>query len=64
MFDKWKCKLGFHKLEKYHHTEKYPFRTTNKGRSKKRYYTVKVSITETYCKVCGKKFKRKSKIYW
>ena len=64
MFKKLLCKLGFHKPSKHHYIGKYPIRTTNKGRSKKRYHTIKVSINETVCEVCGKVLKRKSKIYW
>ena len=64
IIQKAKCVLGFHKEAKYHWTEKYPFRTTNTGRSKKRWHTVKVRITETYCEVCGKTLKRKRTIKW
>ena len=39
MLDNLKCKLGFHKPVKEHISIKHKYRTTNKGRSKKRYYT-------------------------
>lgn len=41
MFENIKCKFGFHKIKTIHNNYKYKFRTTNKGRSKKRYYTIK-----------------------
>ncbi len=39
MLDNLKCKLGFHKPVKEHFSIKHKYRTTNKGRSKKRYHT-------------------------
>ena len=62
MFDKLKCKLGFHKKAQHHWTESYKLRTNRKGKSRKKYYTVKEIITATYCEVCGKTLKVKRKI--
>ena len=39
MFDNLKCKMGFHKPVQEHFSIKHKYRTTNNGRSKKRYYT-------------------------
>ncbi len=61
---KIKCALGFHKEERRHYSEKYPFRTTNKGHSKKRWHTTKVCITEVYCRECGKLLKRNRNVKW
>ena len=58
---KVKCLLGFHRKQKYCYVDKYPFRTTNKGHSKKRYYSMKVRVCVTYCEVCGKIIKRRFK---
>lgn len=53
MFNDLKCRLGFHKPMQRHYTFKHKCRTTNKGRSKKRWYTwVKEIYTETYCERC------------
>lgn len=53
-----KCKLGFHKPVQYHETFKHKSRTTNKGRSKKRWRTwVREIVTVTYCERCGIKLK-------
>lgn len=65
MFDELKCRLGFHKLAHKHWSEKIRSRTTNKGRSKKRWHTLaKVLYTQTYCERCGKVFKTKRKVKW
>lgn len=61
---KVKCALGIHREERWHYNELYSFRTTRKGRSKKKWYSVKVCITETRCKACGKILKRNRKIKW
>ena len=61
---KLKCAIGLHKPKRWHYSEKYPFRTTNKGRSKKRWHTVKVYITEIYCENCGKVLKRNKSTKW
>jgi hypothetical protein len=62
MFDKLKCKLGIHKPVQYHHSFRHKFRTTNKGRSKKRWYTgVRELVTVTYCEICGKRLGQKTK---
>ena len=62
VLDELKCKMGFHKPVQYHHTFKHKCRTTNKGRSKKRWRTwVKEFVTVTYCQRCGKKLKQKTK---
>lgn len=64
MFDNLKCKLGLHKKAQRRWSERYQFRTNRKGKAKKKYYTVKNVITETYCENCGKtlKIKRKWKL--
>ena len=63
MFDNLKCKLGFHKPAKYHYKYKHKCRTTNKGRSKKRWYTWAVEIvTYTYCERCGKTLSTKRRL--
>ncbi|MBR5395822.1 MAG: hypothetical protein IK144_12200 [Bacteroidaceae bacterium] len=60
-----RCKLGFHKPKQQHFTVKHKFRTTNKGRSKKRYYTgIKDLYTITYCERCGKTLREKRKRIW
>lgn len=65
MFDELKCKLGFHKPVQRHYTFKHKCRTTNKGRSKKRWMTwAKELYTETYCERCGKRLKLKRKLKW
>ena len=64
MFDNLKCKLGFHKPAQEHFSIKHKYRTTNKGRSKKRYYTVKELYTITYCQRCGKTLRKKRKLIW
>jgi hypothetical protein len=64
MFDNLKCKLGFHKPMQEHFSIKHKYRTTNKGRSKKRYYTVKELYTITYCQRCGKTLRQKRKLIW
>lgn len=64
MLDNLKCKLGFHKPEQEHISIKHKYRTTNKGRSKKRYYTVKELCTITYCQRCGKTLRQKRKLIW
>ena len=61
---KVKCALGFHKEERRRYREHYPFRTTNKGRSKKRWHTTKVCVTEVYCRECGKLLKRNRNVKW
>ncbi len=63
MFDNLRCKLGFHKPVTVHRSYKYKCRTTNKGRSKKRYLIwAKILVTETYCERCGKILRTKSKL--
>lgn len=65
MFDRLKCKLGFHKPVQMHWSEKCESRTTRKGRSKKRWRTwAKVLYTETYCERCGKTLRTKRKVKW
>ena len=64
IIQKVKCFIGIHKPIWRHYSEKYPFRTTNKGRSKKRWHTVKVYITEVYCENCGKMIKRNKTTKW
>ena len=64
IIQKVKCALGVHRLRRRHYSEKYPFRTTNKGRSRKRWHTVKVCITEIYCEDCGKVLKRNKSTKW
>ena len=65
MLDSLKCKLGFHKPVQEHISIKHKYRTTNKGRSKKRYYTgVRELYTITYCKRCGKTLRQKRKLIW
>ena len=64
MFDKLKCRLGFHKPVREHFSHKYRFRTTNKGRAKKRYYTCKELYTITFCERCGKTLGQKRKWVW
>ena len=65
MLDKIKCKLGLHKPKTMHFSVKHKCRTTNKGRSKKRYYSyAKTLYTEVYCERCGKVLKKKSKLIW
>lgn len=65
MFDNLKCKLGFHKPVQRHYTYKHKCRTTNKGRSKKRWRTwIKEIVTETYCERCGKTLRTKTKWKW
>jgi hypothetical protein len=64
MFDNLKCRLGFHKPMQEHFSIKHKYRTTNKGRSKKRYYTVKELYTITYCQRCGKTLRQKRKLIW
>ena len=64
MLDNLKSKLGFHKPVQEHFSIKYKYRTTNKGRSKKRYYTVKELYTITYCQRCGKTLRQKRKLIW
>jgi hypothetical protein len=62
ILQKARCKLGFHKPKQYHHTFKHKVRTTDKGRSKKRWHTwVREIVTVTYCEECGKKLSQKSK---
>ena len=61
MFDNLKCRLGFHRPVQRHYTYRHKFRTTNKGRSKKRYYTVKELVTETFCERCYKHLGEKTK---
>ena len=57
-----KCRLGFHKPVTCHHTFKHKCRTTNKGRSKKRWRTwVRELVTVTYCERCGKQLRLKRK---
>lgn len=63
--DNLKCKLGSHNPVQEHFSIKHKFRTTNKGRSKKRYYTgVKDLYTITYCQRCGKTLRQKRKRIW
>lgn len=63
MLDTLKCKLGFHKPVQYHQTIRHKCRTTNKGRSKKRWYTwAKEIFTVTYCERCGKVLKTKRRL--
>lgn len=65
MLDKLKCKMGFHKPEQVHYSIKHKYRTTNKGRSKKRYRTgIKELYTITYCQQCGKILSQKRKLIW
>ncbi len=64
MLGNLKCKLGFHKPVQEHLSIKHKYRTKDKGRSKKRYYTVKDLYTITYCKRCGKKLRQKRKLIW
>jgi hypothetical protein len=64
MFDNLKCKLGFHKPVQEHFSIKHKYRTTNKGRLKKRYYTEKELYTITYCQRCGKTLRQKRKLIW
>ena len=64
IIQKVKCFIGIHKPIRQHNSKKYPFRTTNKGRSKKRWHTVKVYITEVYCENCGKMIKRNKTTKW
>ena len=60
-----RCLLGFHKPARRHYSIKYKCRTTNKGRSKKRWYTgARELFTVTYCERCGKELSRKSKLKW
>lgn len=62
MFDRMKCRVGFHKPKQIHHTFKHKCRTTDKGRSKKRWQTWACEIvTITYCERCGRVLKTKSK---
>lgn len=61
MLDELKCRLGFHKPIQEHATYKHKYRTTNKGRSRKRYYTVRELVTFTYCERCGKQLGMKGK---
>lgn len=62
MLDSLKCKLGIHKPVQYHHTFKHKCRTTNKGRSKKRWRTwIRELVTVTYCERCGKRLGQKRK---
>lgn len=63
MLDNLKCRLGFHKPVQCHQTFKHRCRTTNKGRSKKRYWTwAREIITTTYCERCGKTLKQKRRV--
>lgn len=63
MLDTLKCKLGFHKPVQYHQTIRHKCRTTNKGRSKKRWYTyAREIVTTTYCEHCGKILKTKRRL--
>ena len=63
MLDNLKCKLGFHKPVQERISFKHKYRTTNKGRSKKRYYTgIKELYTITYCQRCGKTLRQKRKL--
>ena len=65
MPDNLKCKLGFHKPVQEHFSIKHKYRTTNKGRSKKRNYTgVRELCTITYCQRCGKTLRQKRKLIW
>ena len=65
MFDNLKCKLGFHKPVQYHYTIKHRCRTTNKGRSKKRWMTFAKEIyTVTYCERCYKTLRTKRRWRW
>lgn len=65
MLDNLKCKLGFHKPAQYHHTFKHKCRTTNKGRSKKRWRTwIREIVTVTYCERCGKTLRQKRRWKW
>jgi predicted SprT family Zn-dependent metalloprotease len=65
MLDNLKCKIGLHKPAQHHQTFKYECRTTNKGRSKKRWMTVaKEIVTVTYCERCGKTLSTKQRWRW
>ena len=65
MFDNLKCKLGFHQPVQEHFSFKHKYRTTNKGRAKKRYRTgVRELYTITYCARCGKQLKQKRKLIY
>jgi|GEM_PF-5326722 len=64
MFDNLKCKLGFHKPVDRHYMYQRKSRTTNKGRSKKRWRTWKEIVTVTYCERCGKTLRTKEKWKW
>ena len=65
MFDNLKCKFGFHKPVTKHFSFKYKFRTTNKGRAKKRYRTgIKELHTVIWCERCGKTLKSKVKFVY
>ena len=60
MLDSLKCKMGFHKPVQSHHTFMHKSRTTNKGRSKKRWRTwIREVVTTTYCERCGKVLRTK-----
>lgn len=65
MFGDLKCRLGFHKPAQYHHTFHHKCRTTNKGRSKKRWRTcVRELYTVTYCERCGKTLRQKRRLIY
>ena len=65
MLDKLKCKLGFHKPEQSRRTLIRKRRTTNKGRSKKRWVVLaKEILITTYCKRCGKILSKDKRWKW
>lgn len=60
-----RCILGLHKKVQYHYSFLHKCRTTNKGRSKKRWRTwVKELVTITYCERCGEKLGQKTKFIY